>query len=110
MQVGKEGVMSERLKGKVAFCTAAGAGIGRAAAIAFAKEGARVIATDIDEGRMHDLKAQGVIDSLRLDVRDTSAVDAMARRAGAIDVLFNAAGFVHHGSVLECSDEDWEFS
>ncbi|MGH6816693.1 MAG: SDR family oxidoreductase [Hyphomicrobiaceae bacterium] len=102
--------MTERLKGKVAFCTAAGAGIGRAAAIAFAKEGARVIATDIDEGKMQDLKAQGVVDSLRLDVRDTAAVEAMAQRLGAIDVLFNAAGFVHHGSILECSDEDWEFS
>jgi len=102
--------MTERLKGKVAFCTAAGAGIGRAAATAFAKEGARVIATDIDEAKVQDLKAAGVVDSLRLDVRDTPAVEAMAHRLPPVDILFNAAGFVHHGTVLECSEQDWDFS
>jgi 2-keto-3-deoxy-L-fuconate dehydrogenase len=102
--------MADRLKGKIAFCTAAGAGIGRATAMAFAREGARVIATDIDEARMQGLKEAGIAECLRLDVRDTAAVRAMAARVGAPDVLFNCAGFVHHGDALHCTDEDWDFS
>jgi 2-keto-3-deoxy-L-fuconate dehydrogenase len=102
--------MAERLRGKVAFCTASGAGIGRATAIAFAREGARVIASDISETTFPELKAAGVAECVRLDARDTAAVEAQARRLGAVDVLFNAAGFVHHGTVLECSEEDWDFS
>ena len=102
--------MSNRLKGKRAFVTAAAAGIGRASAIAFAREGASVFATDIDEKGLASLAKEGVSDVARLDVRDSAAVAAIAKRAGKIDVLLNAAGFVHHGTVLECSDEDWDFS
>jgi 2-keto-3-deoxy-L-fuconate dehydrogenase len=102
--------MADRLKGKLAFCTASGAGIGRAAAIAFAREGARVVASDVSEAAFADLKAAGVSECVKLDARDTRAVEAEARRLGAVDILYNAAGFVHHGTVLDCSDEDWDFS
>ena len=102
--------MSDRLKGKRAFVTAGAAGIGRASAIAFAREGATVFATDIDEKGLAALAKEGVSDVARLDVRDTAAVAAMAKRVGPIDILLNAAGFVHNGTVLDCSDEDWDFS
>src|ERR1700719_2115572 len=102
--------MGDRLKGKRAFVTAGAAGIGRASAIAFAREGATVFATDIDEKGLALLSRDGVSEVARLDVRDSAAVAAMAKRVGAIDILLNAAGFVHHGTALECSDEDWDFS
>jgi 2-keto-3-deoxy-L-fuconate dehydrogenase len=102
--------MSDRLKGKRAFVTAAAAGIGRACALAFAREGATVFATDIDETRIAALRDQGVAEVARLDVRDSAAVAAIAKRAGKTDILLNAAGFVHHGTVLECPDEDFDFS
>src|SRR5207237_3064894 len=102
--------MSDRLKGKRAFVTAGAAGIGRACAIAFAREGATVFATDIDERGLATLAKEGVSDVARLDVRDTSSVAAAAKRVGKVDILLNAAGFVHHGTVLECSDEDLDFS
>lgn len=102
--------MSGRLKGKRAFVTAAAAGIGRASAIAFAREGATVIATDIDDKQLAALTKEGVAEVARLDARDSAAVAAMAKQVGTIDVLLNAAGFVHHGTVLECSDDDWDFS
>ncbi|HWV96268.1 MAG TPA: SDR family oxidoreductase [Xanthobacteraceae bacterium] len=102
--------MSGRLKGKRAFVTAGAAGIGRASAIAFAREGATVIATDIDDKQLATLSKEGVAEVARLDVRDSAAVAAMARQVGTVDVLLNAAGFVHHGTVLECSDDDWDFS
>ena len=102
--------MSDRLKGKRAFVTAAAAGIGRASAIAFAREGASVFATDIDEKALADLAREGVKDVARLDVRDSAAIAAIAKRVGGVDILMNAAGFVHHGTVLECSDDDWDFS
>src|SRR5580700_2113736 len=102
--------MSDRLKGKRAFVTAGAAGIGRASAIAFAREGATVFATDIDEKGVATLVNEGVADVARLDVRDTAAVAAMAKRAGPVDILLNAAGFVHNGTVLDCSDDDWDFS
>jgi len=102
--------MGDRLKGKRALVTAAAAGIGRASAIAFAREGATVFATDFDEKGLAALVSEGVKDVARLDVRDTSAVGAIAGRVGNIDILLNAAGFVHHGTVLDCSDEDWDFS
>ena len=102
--------MADRLKGKVAFCTASGAGIGRATAVAFAQEGARVIASDLNDASFAELKAAGVAECVKLDARDSAAIAAQAKRIGPVDVLFNAAGFVHHGTVLECSDEDWDFS
>jgi 2-keto-3-deoxy-L-fuconate dehydrogenase len=102
--------MSDRLKGKRAFVTAAAVGIGRACAVAFAREGATVFATDIDEEKLALLKQEGVAEVARLDVRDTAAITAMAKRAGKTDILLNAAGFVHHGTVLDCSDDDWDFS
>ena len=103
--------MAERLKGKVAFITAAGQGIGRAIADAFAAEGARVIATDIDAGKLRDFEPGK---AMALDVRSTAAVEEIARivakEFGAVDILVNGAGFVHHGSVLDCSEADWDFS
>src|SRR5271157_5561705 len=98
--------MAGRMSGKVALLTAAAAGIGRATAQAFAREGARVIATDIDVDGLAGLEA----DRRKLDVRSSEAVAALARDIGAIDVLFNCAGFVHHGTVLDCSEADWDFS
>jgi len=95
-----------RLQGKTALITAAGAGIGRATAIAFAREGCRVIATDLDAAKL-----EGLYGELHaLDVRSTDAVQALAARMGTIDILFNCAGFVHHGTVLDCSEDDWDFS
>jgi 2-keto-3-deoxy-L-fuconate dehydrogenase len=99
-----------RLKGKRAFVTAAGAGIGRATALAFAAEGAEVFATDIKPDLIRDLTGQGVKSVDVLDVRDTAAVNAMAAKIGAVDVLFNCAGFVHHGTVLTTTDSDFDFS
>ncbi|MEQ8695473.1 MAG: SDR family oxidoreductase [Bauldia litoralis] len=100
----------DRLKGKRAFLTASGAGIGRATALLFAAEGAEVIATDINLDLMADLGDHGIARTAKLDVRDTAAVDALAADIGPIDVLYNCAGFVHHGTVLTTSDEDWDFS
>jgi 2-keto-3-deoxy-L-fuconate dehydrogenase len=103
--------MAGRLKGKVAFVTAAGQGIGRAIAESFAAEGAKVIATDLDEKKLSGLK---VAKKASLDVRSARAVDKLARQVkkefGPVDILVNCAGFVHHGTVLECSEEDWDFS
>ena len=102
--------MSDRLKGKRAFVTAGAAGIGRACAIAFAREGASVVATDVDEVGLAALKSEGIAETYKLDARNTAAVDAMASRIGRVDILLNAAGFVHNGTVLECSEADWDFS
>ena len=99
-----------RLEGKRAFLTAAGQGIGRATAEAFAREGAEVIATDVDRGSLEGLSAAGVARLEALDVRDTVAVNALAKSVGQIDVLFNCAGYVHHGTVLDCAETDWDFS
>ncbi|MBZ0141224.1 MAG: SDR family oxidoreductase [Pseudorhodoplanes sp.] len=103
--------MAGRLNGKVALVTAAGQGIGRAIAETFIAEGATVIATDLDRQK---LGALGSARNLSLDVRSTAAVDALAaaieRDFGGLDVLTNVAGFVHHGTVLECSEDDWDFS
>jgi 2-keto-3-deoxy-L-fuconate dehydrogenase len=100
----------DRLKGKTAFLTAAGAGIGRATAMMFAAEGARVIATDINPELMADLGDHGIAETWILDVRDTPAVNALAAKVGPVDVLFNCAGYVHHGTILTTSDADWDLS
>ncbi len=99
-----------RLQGKRAFLTAAGAGIGRATAIAFANEGAHVIATDLEASLLADLGNHGVAETYALDVRDGAAVKALADKVSAVNVLFNCAGFVHHGTVLTTSEADWDFS
>jgi 2-keto-3-deoxy-L-fuconate dehydrogenase len=106
--------MSGRLAGKIALVTAAAAGIGRATALAFAREGATVIATDVDETKLATLTAlphkDHGITPRRLDVLDPAAIAALAKELGAIDVLFNCAGYVHHGTVLTTSEKDWDFS
>ncbi len=102
--------MSARLAGKRALVTAAGQGIGRAAALAFAAEGARVIATDIDAGLLDTLAREAGIEARILDVTDPAAIAALARDLGALDVLFNCAGFVHHGTILDCAEDDFDFS
>ncbi len=103
--------MAGRLAGKTAVVTAAAQGIGRASALAFAREGARVFATDINEGKLADLrKENGAIDVRKLDATDKSAIEVMAKALGAVDILLNCAGFVHHGSVLDCAEADWDFS
>ena len=103
--------MSNRLSGKRALVTAAGQGIGRATALAFAAEGAHVIATDINDRTLADLaRTNPAIATQRLDVTDQGAVDTAARSIGAVDVLFNCAGFVHHGSILDCPPDAWAFS
>jgi 2-keto-3-deoxy-L-fuconate dehydrogenase len=96
-----------RLKGKKAILTAAGQGIGRAVAEAFVGEGAIVTATDVNERLLEGLKGASI---RKLDVTDDAAVKALAKELGAVDVLFNCAGFVHHGTILDCEDKDWEFS
>ncbi len=103
--------MAGRLAGKSAFVTAAGQGIGRATALALAAEGAKVVATDIDDKKLADLAgAQGIVATHRLDVTDPAAVAACARAAGRIDALINVAGYVHHGTILEAEAKDWAFS
>ena len=101
--------MAGRLAGKTAFITAAGQGIGRATALAFAREGAQVWATDIKGDLLSDLEKQGLKTRI-LDVTDEIAVGKLAQEAGPVDVLFNCAGFVHHGTILDCSPKDWDFS
>jgi 2-keto-3-deoxy-L-fuconate dehydrogenase len=96
-----------RLDGKRALVTAAGQGIGRSTALAFAREGASVLATDIDEQLLAKLRQdEPRLDVARLDVRSDAEVAAIAAR-GPFDVLFNCAGFVHHGSVLDCTPAEW---
>lgn len=99
--------MTGRLDGKIALVTAAGQGIGRAIADRFTREGATVWATDLDVAKLSDL---GAAQARALDARSTPAVDALAREVGGIDILVNAAGFVFHGTVLDTSEADWDFS
>jgi 2-keto-3-deoxy-L-fuconate dehydrogenase len=102
--------MSQRLLGKTAFVTAAGQGIGRSTAEAFAREGARVIATDIHLELLAGLKGQAGITIEKLDALDAAAIADAGRRHPGVDILFNAAGYVHHGSVLDCTEDDWDFA
>lgn len=98
-----------RLEGKTCLLTAAGQGIGKASALAMVREGARVIATDINEGAFADLEAAGC-ETKVLNVREPQSIAAAVDSSGALDVLFNCAGFVAGGSILDCSEEDWAFS
>ncbi len=111
--------MAGRLAGKVAFITAAAQGIGRGAALAFAREGAQVWATDLNAKALADLdgRDEGGGQPIRtrvLDVTDEAAIGKLAAEvtqlSGPIDVLFNCAGFVHHGTILDCAPKDWDFS
>jgi len=107
----EEAELAGRLKGKVALVTAAGQGIGRAIAQAFAAEGAKVIATDLDVKKLKGLKGATVA---KLDACSTADVNAlvkeMGKKLGAIDVLVNAAGYVHHNTVLTSTDQEWDFA
>jgi 2-keto-3-deoxy-L-fuconate dehydrogenase len=103
--------MSQRLAGKTALLTAAAQGIGRATALAFAAEGARVIATDVNTEALAALAREAPgITTLRLDVLDAAAITAAAQAHPGVDVLFNCAGFVHAGTVLDCTEDEWAFA
>ena len=103
--------MANRLQGKRALVTAAGAGMGQAAALAFAREGAQVIATDVRAEALEPIAKQpGIVRTARLDVLDPAAVEAFVADTGAVDILFNCAGWVHQGSILECTLADWDRS
>src|ERR1700733_6382445 len=103
--------MSGRLAGKIALVTAAGQGIGRATAIAFADEGATVWATDINESSLAALSHDRPdIRTHELDVRESIEIDNLAAELGMTDVLFNCAGFVHHGTIFEWAEKEWDFS
>lgn len=99
--------MQKRLEGKTALVTAAAQGIGRATAERFIAEGARVFATDIDSHQLASLQGAEI---KALDVTDSNAIAACAKEIGPVDILFNCAGYVHHGSVLECDRKAWDFS
>jgi 2-keto-3-deoxy-L-fuconate dehydrogenase len=103
-------MVSARLAGKTAFITAAGQGIGRGAALAFAREGAKVWATDVNAKALSELEGKDGIRTRVLDVLDEAAIAKAAAEVGPVDVLFNCAGFVHHGTILECTPQDWDFS
>ena len=98
------------LDDKIALVTAAGQGIGKASALAFARAGAKVHATDINEAALSTLGSEQGITTRRLDVLDTAAVEAAVKEIGAVDILFNCAGFVHSGSILEMKDADLELA
>ena len=101
--------MAGRLAGKRCFVTAAGQGIGRASAMAFAREGGSVVATDRDAAKLAELAAMG-IETHALDVTDDAAVQAALASAGPLDVLFNCAGYVHQNSIETCTDAEWDFA
>ena len=103
--------MVGRLNGKRVLLTAAGQGIGRASALAMAEEGAGVVATDINEETLDALSSEGVsIDCRKLDVLDQTAISALVSELGTVDVLFNCAGHVHNGTILDCNNDEWEFA
>ena len=102
--------MTGRLAGKTAFITAAGQGIGHASALAMAREGAKVIATDVNPKLVDALKGTPNVDARVLDVLDDAAVKRLIGELPPLDVMFNCAGYVHHGTVLDCTPKDWDFS
>lgn len=100
----------KRLEGKLCLVTAAGQGIGRASAERLAKEGGRVIATDVNEAALAELDAIDGIEAKKLDVTDKAAITALIDEIGTVDVLFNCAGIVHNGTILEATEEEWDFA
>jgi 2-keto-3-deoxy-L-fuconate dehydrogenase len=102
--------MAGRLAGKTALITAAGQGIGQAAALAMAREGASVIATDVKAELLDSYKGVANVTTRRLDVLDDAAVATAFDEVPALDVLFNCAGYVHNGTILDCAPKDWDFS
>jgi 2-keto-3-deoxy-L-fuconate dehydrogenase len=99
-----------RLSGKTVLVTAAAQGIGRATALAFAREGADVIATDVNLEKLSELEGTQGVKVRALDVLDTQAIQSLASDLGAVDALVNCAGYVHHGTILDCEEKDWDFS
>ena len=102
--------MANRLTGKTALVTAAGQGMGHACAMQMAAEGATVYATDVKEELLQGFKGVANVATRRLDVLDDAAVRALIAELPPLDILFNCAGYVHHGTILECAPKDWEFS
>lgn len=102
--------MAGRLEGKRALVTASGQGIGRATALAFAEEGAIVYATDLDPGKLTELAGHANIASMKLDCLDPAAIQALAKELGTLDIVFNCAGFVHNGTILDATEEQWAFA
>jgi 2-keto-3-deoxy-L-fuconate dehydrogenase len=100
--------MANRLAGKAAFITAAGQGMGQAAALAFAREGARVWATDVNAAALKAIDGKDGIRTSMLDVTDEQAIQRASKEVGDVDILFNCAGIVHHGSILDASPKDWD--
>ncbi len=103
-------MMTGKLDGKVALVTAAAQGIGRATAELVAREGAKVWATDVNTAKLAELDGAAGMATRRLDVRDSAAIAKLAKEIGTIDVLFNCAGMVHNGSILDCSEADWNLA
>lgn len=101
--------MAGRLEGKTAFITGAAQGIGRETALAFALEGARVVASDINEKALSELTDESSVkvETVVMDATDEEAVNSIAHRWGAVDIVFNCAGYVHHGTIADCDKEDW---
>ncbi|WP_182084733.1 SDR family oxidoreductase [Aureimonas sp. ME7] len=102
--------MTDRLKGKRAIVTAAAQGIGHATALAFAREGAEVVATDLNGAKLAELDGIPSIETRQLDVLDAQAIAAFAQDIGRPDILFNCAGFVHAGTILDCTEEEFDFA
>jgi 2-keto-3-deoxy-L-fuconate dehydrogenase len=102
--------MSGRLAGKTAFITAAGQGIGHAVAMAFAAEGAQVWATDLNETLLEKFKGMPKVTTRKLDALDDRAIEMVTREAGLVNVLFNCSGFVHHGTIMDATDREWDFA
>ena len=102
--------MARRLEGKTALVTAAGQGIGRASALAMAAEGARVIATDLNEASLPEIDGTPNVTTRKLDVLDDAAVASLFDELPPLSILFNCAGFVHHGTILDCAPRDFDFS
>ncbi|WP_438753984.1 SDR family oxidoreductase [Pararhizobium sp. O133] len=102
--------MTGRLEGKTAVVTAAGQGMGRAAVLAFSREGATVIATDIDASKLQSLEGLPGVTTQALDVLNPKAINEFAGNIKAPDILFNCAGYVHNGSILECDEDAFDFS